>query len=220
MTRVSDLFSPDDLAAVEAAIGVVEQTTSGEIVAVIAGESDGYRGAAWKAGLLGALAASLGAALWMWAGNPWDLWLEAWMVGPPAAGAALGFLAVATSSRLRRLLIDDSSMDERVECRAAEAFLAEEVFDTRERTGLLLFASLFERRLVVLADREIRAAVPPDDWETIVRRFTAAMRCGEVRAAFLEAVDACGEILRRHGVEGRGDDRDELSDRPRVEESE
>ncbi|MDX1644627.1 MAG: hypothetical protein R3244_09750, partial [Thermoanaerobaculia bacterium] len=30
VTRVSDLFSPDDLAAVEAAIGVVGQTASGD----------------------------------------------------------------------------------------------------------------------------------------------------------------------------------------------
>ena len=43
-------------------------------------------------------------------------------------------------------------MDRRVDRRAAVAFLAEEIFDTRDRTGVLIFVSEAGKRFVDYVD--------------------------------------------------------------------
>ena len=60
---------------------------------------------------------------------------------------------------LRRFLVSPDEMDHQVRRRALQAFVEHEVFATRERTGVLLILSLFERRVVVLGDAGINAKV-------------------------------------------------------------
>ena len=76
-----------------------------------------------------------------------------WIALPPAAGAALGWLAALFLPDLRRALVPAEALAARVHQRATQAFVEEDVFRTRDRTGILIFISLFEHRVVVLADR-------------------------------------------------------------------
>src|SRR5918911_1382748 len=96
-------FSDADSAAVRDAVAAAERGTSGEIVPYVVPASDDYASATWKGAALGALAAALAA----WAlHRGLDLWGASrflWMVLPPAAGAALGYLA-AHLPPLRRFL--------------------------------------------------------------------------------------------------------------------
>jgi putative membrane protein len=213
-------FSAADLETVRTAVAAAEQGTSGEIVPYVVAASDDYTGAAWKGAALGALAASLAA----WALHRWaDLWGASrflWMVAPPAAGAALGYLA-AHWPPLRRLLAGSHLIERRVHGRAAAAFLEQEVFRTRERTGILLFLSLFERRVVVLGDSGIHAKVAAGEWDGVVRQAVDALSqsgSGNPTAALVAAIGECGAILARHGLPPRPDDVDELPDELRVEE--
>ena len=87
------LFSNSDLAAIRAAVEEAERSTSGEIVPYVVTASDGYPEAAWKGAALGALLAALAAwGVYHWGGF-WGGQLFFWMVVPPAAGAAAGYLA-------------------------------------------------------------------------------------------------------------------------------
>ena len=218
--RVSDYFSTDDLREVEAAVERVEETTRGEVVAYIAPDSDAYRLAPWKGALVGSLSASLLAALWFAFGRPWMLGFELWIIGPALAGAALGLLLGSGVRPIRRSLVGDDMIDERVGRRAAELFLQEEVFATRDRTGILLFVSLFEHRVVVLADAGIRAAVPEAAWEGLVEALTASVRDGDAGRGLVSAVEGCGRILHEHRLQAELGGPNELEDRPRTEERE
>ena len=214
--RAAKFFSPEDLAEVERAVEAAEQHTSGEIVPYVVGRSDDYPQAAWKAACVGALIAGLAAAvIRVWGGfwGPASAW---WLALPPLAGAAFGLIAVALLPPLRRALITGADLEEAVERRAALAFLEQEVFDTAERTGILLFLSLFERRLVVLGDSGINRAVVKEDWEGIVAEVVAGIRAGRPGAALASAIARCGELLERHRVVRRADDRDELPDYLRI----
>jgi len=96
--------------------------------------------------------------------------------------------------------------------RATAAFVDQEVFRTRDRTGILIFLSLLERRVVVLADAGINARVPQVEWDAIVALVVAGMRQGQPGPALATAIRRSGDLLAAHRFERRPDDRDELAD--------
>jgi putative membrane protein len=82
--------------------------------------------------------------------------------------------------------------------RAREQFLAQNLHTTRERTGVLLYVSVAEHHVELLADAGIHAKVPAGTWEHIVRAFTARVKAGETGDGFVEAVQAIGGLLAMH----------------------
>lgn len=206
-------FTEADLDAIQEAVASAERRSAGEIVVYIVGESDPYPEATWKALAAGTLIGLAGATAWQmsrdWGGDPLRV----------ALAAALGGLACAVLARfslLRRLLLRNEVVTRRVALRAEAAFLEEEVFATRERTGILLFLSLLEHRALLLADVGIHEKVGEDKWVGIVDELVAKLRGGDRAPAVLAAVEQCGQLLDRHGVERADDDTDELGNRPRL----
>jgi putative membrane protein len=102
--------------------------------------------------------------------------------------------------------------------RAEAAFLEEQVFRTRDRTGILVFLALYEHRAVILADQGIHRAVPSGLWQELVDELVAGVAAGEAARALERTVRRCGEVLVEHRVARQPDDRDELDDRPRIRE--
>jgi putative membrane protein len=117
---------------------------------------------------------------------------------------------------LRRLLAGEELIDRRVTQRALQAFIEEEVFATRERTGILIFLSLMEHEVRVLGDAGINARVAQAEWEEVVRLITQGMRRGRAAEGLVEAIAQCGALLERCGVARRADDTDELGNAPRT----
>jgi putative membrane protein len=205
------LFSKGEMEAVAAAVKQAEATTSGEIVPVVVIRSHNYPEAVWRGATLGALAGALLAGLAHLLGGFWGMsWL--WIVLPAVAGGAAGLGAASLIPVLRRLLASPDEMDHQVRRRALQAFVEHEVFNTRERTGVLLLLSLYERRVVVLGDAGINAKVEQHEWDGIARDLASGARAGKTAAALITAVGRCGELLQRRGVERRADDTDELPD--------
>jgi putative membrane protein len=219
MSRIDRVFSAGDREQVEKAVREAEQQTGGEIVPFAVERSDSYEGASWLAAALGSLLFSLATALFHRWADLWTVPLVVWIAFPPAAGAALGFLSSEMFAPVKRALIAKAELAERVAERAAQAFLSEQVFATRDRTGVLIFVSLFERRVVVLADSGINARVCQEDWDGVVAGVVAAMRAGEIGKALADGIRRCGGILAEHRVERRSDDRDELADGLRLRDS-
>ena len=205
------LFSEQDLEAVRQAVAAAERETSGEIVPFVVDASDIYEGTLWKGAALGALGAALVAAVThalagLWGGG------ALWIGLPAAAGGALGYLLTAFVPAVKRSLIGADVLERRVRRRAAVAFLEEEVFSTDDRTGILLFLSLLEHRVVVLGDAGINAKVGEDEWLAITDAIAAGIRDGRPGEALVEGIGACGRLLSRRGVEIQPDDRNELRD--------
>jgi putative membrane protein len=207
-------FSAADHAAIEAAVREVEARSAGEIVPYAVERSDRYARALWSAATLGALAASLVAALGRWAGDLWGVPVALWIALPPATGAALGWLAALVLPAVRRALVPAEVLAERVHQRATQAFLEEEVFRTRERTGILIFVSLFEHRVVVLADRGLDGRIAPREWEDVVAGIVAGIRRGQPGPALAEGIRRCASLAAQ--IPPRPDDRDELSGQLRL----
>lgn len=212
--HVADAFSRADLEAIEIAVREAEVRSAGEIVPYAVDHSDRYGEAAWTAAAFGGLLTALVAAVLYdlaetWVGHP-----VLWIAFPPLAGAALGYL-VAALPAIRRRLVPADVLEHRVRQRALAAFVEQEVFRTRDRTGILLFLSLLERRVVVLADSGITARVAQAEWDAIVAEIVAGMRRGDAGPALAAGIRGCADLLAAHGLPNRPGVPDELSDQLR-----
>lgn len=215
--KLEAFFSPAEREQVKQAVNRAEGQTSGEIVPVVVARSDEYFGAPWKAACLGALGAVGVAEGLHWFVGAWGLAAGLWIVLPATLGAALGFALTAWVPAVCRLVVSDEELDREVRQRAVEAFVSHEVFATRERTGVLIFLSLFEHRVVVLGDSGINARVEQSEWDGIVAGIVAGIKRGQPGQALVEAIGRCGELLHRQGVVRREDDVNELADGLRFE---
>lgn len=208
-------FSDADLAAIGQATAAAERRTSGEIVTYVVGRCDPYPELGWVGAAIGALAGAGLASVVHGLGGWWGAGVM-WLTAPTFAGAALGFVLAVRVTAIGRRLVPPDTLAHRARLRAEAAFLQEEVFKTRERTGILLFLALFEHQAVVLGDAGINAAVEPESWQAILDHMVAGMRAGRPAQALREAVEQCGELLDHHAVIRRPDDSDELPDAPRI----
>ena len=207
-------FTTEELSRIQTAVAAAELGTSGEIVPVFAETSGGYAEAPWKAGVLSGVLGVAGA---------WFLFPEALVAGELrlllafAAPFGAGFAAAILWPSFHRLFTSAASMEAQVEVRAEAAFTREQLFATRDRTGILIYVSFLEQRVRVLADSGIHARVKPGTWDGVVARVVAGMKAGRPTDGIVDAVGLCGELLRQHGFVARPDDTNELPDGLRLE---
>ena len=188
---------------VEACVRRVEQNTAAEIVPLIAPSSSGYPRAALAAavacGLLLAVAVGYvldGLATWEFA--------ALFAVGL-VAGEALN----AAVPALRKPFLSRREMALEVDEAAHLAFLEHELFSTRDRTGILVFVSVYERRVRILADAGIAAKVPQETWDTVAADLAAGIRSGQRARSLCAAVERCGNLVAA-AFPHKTDDTDEL----------
>ncbi len=215
--RINDLFSEDDLRSIRDATTAAESRTGGEIVPYIVERVLDKDEARWRGAALGALGAALVAGLVNALGGFWGGYGVWWITLPAVIGSGLGYVLAGIDVVGRRLIPVDQ-LERGARLRAESAFLEEEVFNTRDRTGILVFLALFEHQAVILADEGIHRRVPKDEWLHLVDDLVAGIKAGRAPEALSETVTRCGNVLERYGVKLRPDDEDELSDAPRIRE--
>ncbi|MGA9117768.1 MAG: TPM domain-containing protein [Bacteroidota bacterium] len=214
--KVSSFFSEEDLQRIKAAVQEAELKTSGEIVPYVVDRSGEYEEAQWKGA---AMTSALILALFVLyhASSFW--WIPLTYAQMASVVLVMGFAAfffVKWNPAAQRLLAGHRLIERRVGQRAAEAFVSEEVFQTKERTGILLFLSLVEHRVLVMGDSGINAKVKQEEWTGIVERIVAGIRSGKPADGLIDGIRRCGELLQQHGVARRSDDKDELPDSLRM----
>ncbi len=99
---------------------------------------------------------------------------------------------------MRRALTPRSLKRERVHRRAREQFAARGLHLPGEQTGVLIFASLSERMVEVVADHRIVAVAHPEAWSDVVAALTAGMKAGDPGAGFAAAIQRAGVHLAEH----------------------
>lgn len=208
-------FSAADLESIRRATASAEEQTSGEIVPYIVERIHDHDEARWCGATLGALAVTLLAGVVHFVGGLWGGAGILWIALPALAGAAAGYVLGGLPAVARRLIPADT-IDRLARLRSEAAFLEEEIFRTRDRTGILIFLAVAERRAVILADEGINRVVADGVWDRVVADLVAGIRAGRAPQALEDAVVRCGEILAEHRVVPRPDDTDELDDRPRL----
>lgn len=212
------LFTESDRQRIAEAVDKAESRTSGEIVPVVVARSGSYPSALWKAALIGIIPGLLIHEWLVLGADDWGMtaWSAQLMPLTMIAGALLFAVAAHFVPAVQRALIPESRLIESVHARAQRAFLENEVFQTRERTGILLLVSLFEHRVEVLGDTGINDNVDAADWADVVTDIVSGIKSGAPTDGLVSAIDRCGRLLEKAGVERREDDTDELSNAPRI----
>lgn len=178
------LFSQTAKQQIADAIAEAESHTSGEIVAVVARESSDYLYAPF-------LWAALIALLVPWPFIVLTWWPMIWVYGLQLI-VFLILLSVFLVRPLRYALVPKSIKDRTAHRRALEQFLGQNLHTTTGRTGVLIFVSVAERYVELIADTEINAKVPKSEWQSIVEEFTRSVGKGSATDAFVAAIKRIG----------------------------
>jgi len=189
---------------IQKAVREAEATTSAEIVPMVVGASHDYPkaetlGSMVYALVLGALLTELFAASDMW-----------------TFLASFGLLFFGFHELLKRVpalkrpFLSKERMEDEVSEGALTAFFRHGLFGTRDRTGILIYISVFERKVWILADSGITDSVPQSALNGITAELTAGIKAGGQAEAIASAVRKCAAIVAPH-FPRKADDADELA---------
>lgn len=121
------------------------------------------------------------------------------------AGLASGGLTMALPP-YARLFLSAARAEGEMRQAAQALFLEHELFTTSTRTGVLMQLATFEQRVIVLADRGLRAQLPPGALDEVVAAMTASLRAGNPLAAFTAGIDKLEAIVHARDLTQRGQD--------------
>jgi putative membrane protein len=210
-------FKSEELERIKAAVKQAESKISGEIVPVFVEKSGHYTIANYRAGVLGATAVFFLIILF-------DRYVPSLAVYDPVLifvlvmlGGFIGALKANYIPFVKRMMLSQSYMDQSTRKRAESAFLQEEVFNTRLRTGIMIFISFFEHEVIVMADKGISKDVEQKEWDAVVRTIIENVKKDKVTDGIEKAILRCGEILLEKGFVISPDDVNELKDDLRME---
>jgi putative membrane protein len=202
---IERFISEADQHKIETCVREAESRTRGEIVVMVVPASYHYP----MASLLGATAFSFPVALALtpalgglfWVG-PSNLWVFLAVLIP----LLLVFHeAVKRVPILKRFFIRGKEMEDEVREAAHIQFFRKGLYRTHEETGVLIYISVFERRVWVLGDRGINAMIPEAHWNGVVATIVQAIKDGQPAEGICQAVVEVGGILQEKFPIRRGD---------------
>ena len=208
------LLTNDERERLDAAVAGVEAATGAQVVIACLPKSDAYPELPW---LAFAFAAALAALVVFIA----DLLGWGWVAfaGPGfsvaivlIAGAAVA-LATVFLPPFARLFLSATRAEMEVRQQAQSLFLGHELFGTRERCGVLLLVSEFERQVVVLPDKGVRERVPAQVLQEVVDAMLGPLKRGELAKAFDLGLSVLEAALVTHGFRGGKAGAEELPNR-------
>jgi len=95
---------------------------------------------------------------------------------------------------------------------AAEEFYNLGMADTRDKTGILIYVLLSQRKFYILADSGINEKVEQKTWDTIRDEMTEEFKHGHYLKGIINTIEKVGTILGKH-FPIKSDDTNELSNK-------
>jgi putative membrane protein len=203
------LLGAEDHKRVTEAVAAAERESDGEIVTVVARQSDAYHDVALHYAVLAMLVVPAKLAL-----LPRD-WIDraasmvlGWNAEFSRAALmvalfvllALAFLIVRlvlAYRPLRMALTPGRTKIRRVHRRAVELFRTGCELKTHGRTGILIYLSLAEHRAEILADKAIADQVEPEVWGEAMAALVDEVKAGRPGLGMAKAVEQVGVVLAR-----------------------
>ncbi|HMI85051.1 MAG TPA: hypothetical protein VK550_13210 [Polyangiaceae bacterium] len=194
-------------AEVAGAIREIERVTAAEVVVAVRASSGHYRHTDYLVGFALSFAALL---VFLFDSHEFSI---DWMPLDSVFAFAIGTLLSASVPPLRRTLTSSRLMRANARVAARATFVDLAIGRTSGRTGILVYVSMFERSVEVVADVGIDAAVMGAPFTRAIAALDAALHRGPSLPRFAEALRALGPIL-SHTLPRRADDINELPDEP------
>src|SRR5450759_391173 len=152
-------IDPGIVTSVAEAVGAVEAKSCAELVVEVRARSGSYAHADARFAAVVAFATLLFVLL-----SPWSV--APILVAPDVLMAyGIGLLVARSSPAIRRLMSTRHDRERKVHTYAAAAFVERGVANTQRETGVLVYMSMVERRIDMIADRGVLDAVPVLAWK-------------------------------------------------------
>src|SRR2546421_10430857 len=195
--------------AIGAAVREIEAGTNAEIVVAVRGRSGTYRHADY---LCGAIVAFIGLLFVLFSRFEFHTF---WI---PFDVIAIFVAAAFVSSRgdwIRRLLTTKTFRVRAARAGASAMFYEAGIANTSAENGLLIYLSLLERRLEVIADRGILKAVPALKWNHAVFELKQ-IAADPDPDKLIKVMRELGSLLAEY-LPANGENPNELADGPSIE---
>lgn len=192
------LLTEQEQSQINELVAEVEAKSGAQVLVAIIGKADVYAEIPWKAFAFAASAAAMLVILDEWLRPDWagvhSALLDAVVI--LGAGAASGLVAMFVPA-YARLFLDRLRVGTEVRQYAQGVFLERGLYATRDRIGLLLLVSLFERRAVLLPDSGLKAHMSEPQTASIVAAMTPLLAQGRLVPAVKTGLAAVTSLL--HG---------------------
>jgi putative membrane protein len=198
-------LDPNVAAQLTDAIHALERRSCAEVVVEIRARSGSYAHADARFGATLAFAALL-----LLLFSPWTF-APLWVAIDVALVYALGIFLARRTAALRRLMTSTRERQTAVRTVATAVFVDRGIANTRAETGVLVYLSLLERRIELIADRGVLQSVPSLAWNQLLAAAHARSATIETLVEILRALDP---LLECH-LPWRDGDVDELHNEPR-----
>jgi putative membrane protein len=199
-------LTDESLGRIRDAVEKAEGKTNGEIAVALIAESGQY--AFWE--LLAALFAGaaafalllpfsallqdqMGSFFWRFAA-----WRLPAFFGIVSFGLIALLYALVNVPAVDRLVIPRAVRSKTVLNRAVRYFSEGGVYDTKDRSGILIFVSYMEREVRIIADTGISAKISGDLWALIAEDLASGIGGAGAEGAFVRAIEQCGELLEQY----------------------
>ena len=216
--NATTLVSETDRQAIEKRIGEIEQTTTAELVVAVATESGRYDRAESIIGIITALVAlgiahlfpSLFRTAGDWAESNLNILFQSLAV---VVGFVIGNYLAVFFLPLRRLFVGKEEQARETDKAASYIFCNHKLNETEARNGVLIYLSVFERRIVILADQSCKNGLGMEKIQEICSSTIEKLKAGNYRDAILLALDQLSTQLTASLPATRQLAENELSDR-------
>lgn len=181
----------------------VESRTAGEIAVMVVERSERYKDAEVAGGFLaGGLLALVLTVFYFHSSLWWYVFLNFICFIP-------GFLLFRKFAILKSAFVGPRRREEAVRERALRAFYEKGLYRTKDKTGVLFFLSLLERKVWVLADKGIHEKITQERLNKFAAKVSKGMSSGQGCESLCEAIHEAGDLLAKHFPK-KADDIDEL----------
>jgi putative membrane protein len=207
---MQDTLSNQDRGQLDELVSEAEKLTKAQIVLALTNRSDAYRELPWIAFALGASIAGLLLFIFNRPFLNWYPQVTVLMIVAITLGCGVTFalLAVLVPGFAKRFL-STHRIEVEVQQYAESLFLARELFDTSNRTGILLLVSLFERKVVILPDKGLANQLTEHAIQNVIATMIPFLKRNNVYQAFKTGLGRLTQVL---GTVAHGSDENELPD--------
>lgn len=212
-------LTSEERSKISEAVKKAELQTSGEIATAVIRQSNNY--AIYELSFAVAVSLIYGIILVLFTGAI-ETWLQGMFWGYES-GYLTGFYVFSTFLLLLvlyfianipiidRLIVPKKARNEWVHRRALQYFSESGVGHTKDNTGILIFISLLEQRVELLADSGIAEKIAEDTWQKIVDHIIEGIKNDNLTGTLCESIGECGNILGKE-FPRMDDDENELAD--------
>jgi putative membrane protein len=209
----------EHIETIREAVKSAEQKTSGEIALAVTGESHDY---AFYELMVSVVFGALVFLIMLFYYNPifslinklfWEV--DAWQI--IGLYGFVSFIAIAIAyaltniSAIDRIIIPKKARQLAVYQRALRHFVESGVYATKDHNGILLFISLMEHEVCIIADEGLLKNIAQENLNSLAQELADGIRRKELTESLLRCISSCGKFLETH-YPIKKDDVNELPD--------